>query len=96
MPGGLELAFDLIQHLGESSYCDLDMGGSGEGDRCGDEEMDELMCELIKRMKEKDENWNPAEVFESLKAQHENLDDYGIDSFFTRSVELLSTLVEGA
>jgi hypothetical protein len=97
LPGGLELAFDLVLYLGTKSQGELVDGccGCGNGDRPSDEPADELLCLLAKRMKANVEGWNPVKELERLRQQSKSLEEYGIDTYFPRSMIRLAKYVNG-
>jgi hypothetical protein len=64
MPGGLELALGLILHLSKKSYF---IAGSGlisdPGKRKVDGPMDDLLLEILKRLKAESEHFTPIRTF---------------------------------
>jgi hypothetical protein len=97
MPGGLELAFDLVLYLGTKSQGELVDGccECGSGDRPSDEPADELLCLLAKRLKANVEGWNPVKELERLRQEAKSLEGFGIDSYFPRSMIRLAKYVNG-
>jgi hypothetical protein len=95
MPGGLELAFDLVLYLGTKSQGELLDGccECGSGDRPSDEPADELLCLLAKRMKANIDGWNPVKELEMLQEQAKSLEVFGIDTYFPRSIIRFSKYV---
>jgi len=97
MPSGLELAFDLVLYLGTKSQGEVVDGccECGSGDRPSDEPADELLCLLAKRMKANVEGWNPVKELERLRQQSKALEEFGIDTYFPRSMIRLAKYVTG-
>jgi hypothetical protein len=96
MSGGLDLAFDLIIFLGSNSYGEYKGAVSSDGGRSSDWPADELLVELVERMKADKPGWRPFKEVESLGKQISNLDNCGIEGYFPESFKLLSSLVNAA
>ena len=90
LPGGLNYAFDLVLKLGKCSFGDLDSDGGGYGDRPSDEDADDLLYKMIQERRRIDSEYNPIETLQDLKDTAKNLSDYGVDTYFPRSIDLLT------
>lgn len=89
LPGGLSHAFDLVLILGEYSFGHLHLDGGGHGHRPSDEGADGLLCELIQERKKTDPEYDPTDDLDMLKDHAKYLNDYGIENYFSESIELL-------
>lgn len=90
LPGGLSYAFDLVLKLGECSFGDLDSDGGGYGDRPSDEDADDLLYKMIQERRRIDSEYNPLETLQELKDTAKSLSDYGVETYFPRSIDLLT------
>lgn len=88
-PEALRLAYDCIIDLGNHSYAELDMGGSGYGDCDSDEPADELLVSILMQAKKKGDMLDFGEELRGLERTSKNLRDYGIDTWFAESIKLL-------
>ena len=88
-PEALRLAYDCIIELGHRSYAELDMGGCGYGDRDSDEPADELLVSILMKAKKKGDMLDFGEELRKLERTSEVLEEYGIDTWFVKSIELL-------
>ena len=90
LPGGLNLALDLVLKLGRYSFGDLNSGGCGREDRPSDERADELLVELVKERKRSDPGYDPTSALKELEKTSKYLSAYGIHTYFPRSIDLLT------
>jgi hypothetical protein len=91
--GSLNLAFDLMMHLANHYYGELDGGGDG-GDQLCDGPADDLLVQILQRMEEEVLCFKPEKELATLKAHAKELDDYGFESFFAKSIHEMSTWLE--
>ncbi|KAK5703802.1 histone H3.1 [Elasticomyces elasticus] len=88
----LQLALNLLLELGDCSYGGLEWkGGSGYGERSSDEPADDLFCYLAKRKRREDPSWKFEPILEDLAGSSKNLADYGIETYFTKSIALMQS-----
>jgi hypothetical protein len=91
--GGLILAFDLMIHLINHYYGELD-GGGDDGDHLSDRRADDLLVEILQRMEEETLGFKPEKDLATLKAHAKVLDDYGFESLFAESINEMSSWLE--
>jgi hypothetical protein len=91
--GNLNLAFDLMMHLASHYYGKLDGGGDG-GDQLCDGPADDLLVQILQRMEEDVFCFKPEKELATLKAHAKELDEYGFESLFAKSIHDMSTWLE--
>lgn len=102
LPDGLQLAFDLVIHLGESSYGELDeemysdwdfgCAGLERGWRPSDDKTDELLVMLATQLSERQlpgSPWFPHKQLAVLRRASKNMYRHGVEDYSSRSVQLL-------
>ena len=87
----LRLAYGCVRDLDNHSYVDLDPGGSGYGDRYSDEPADEMLVSILKERKKKNDVWDRAKDLADLERRSKYLNDYGIETWFPKSIKFLQT-----
>lgn len=90
LPDSTAIAFDLVMVLANCSYGGMDNGGCGCGDRPSDQEVDDLLVQLATERKNIDPSWDYPHVLDSLQKEAEYLNGYGIEDFYTQTIDLLS------
>ena len=89
-PKALQLAYNCVLYLGRHSYADLEMcGTAGSGHRPSDEPADELLVSIIRKRREHAEAWDWGQDLAELEDRFEELYEYGVETWFPKSIELL-------
>jgi hypothetical protein len=88
-PCGLRLALELTIFLGQHSYGDMEYLGYGEGDRPSDPLADNLLVDILRRMKTKDVNFRPVEEFDVLRRDNKRFGARGNKKHFRKSLQLI-------
>jgi hypothetical protein len=86
-PDSVKLAYDLVLHLADSSFGDLDEV-AGHGNRSSDEPADELLFVLANKRRKNGEEWDYKRTLEDLKWTRDAVTLYGIEPYFPTSIAL--------
>ncbi|KAK4159618.1 hypothetical protein QBC43DRAFT_221738 [Cladorrhinum sp. PSN259] len=94
-PDALEAAYDVLWYAKNNSY-DEEGIGSGYGDRPSDQAFDEFLVELIAKRTEIGQVWDWQRDLSRLNGQAQNLEEYGIETWYPKSRKALEALVAAA
>ncbi|KAK0640717.1 hypothetical protein B0T16DRAFT_460875 [Cercophora newfieldiana] len=86
----LRLGYDLLWELKGSSRGDMDEY-PGYGKRSSDEPADELLSDIIRKMKDAGDTWDWQTDLKRLEGEAEDLGGYGIKDWFPKSIAALSS-----
>jgi hypothetical protein len=95
-PVGLRLAFDLVIYLGQQSYGALENGGRGAPNRPSDTQADDLLVEIVTKIKEQDPSFAPVNEVGEIKRRFRKLKKQAIRTYFPKSFDLMWPWLPGA
>ncbi|KAF4625785.1 hypothetical protein G7Y89_g12376 [Cudoniella acicularis] len=87
--GGLPLAFELALFLGQKSYIEMGAVCKRVISRPSDPPLDEVLLEIVQRLREEDPTFRPLSETKILQGEIEYLGQHEINSYFPRSYRRL-------